>query len=245
MLKPPQNHINPNVDPSLYAPPQIVTTVHLWPSLEPQRFAMYEAEQLGVPFRRDLLHRAVIYEADASRQGTAWAPHRYDMVGSKRKVHQQKGTGKARASDRFSPLRKGGGVAHGPKPRDFSTELQKKIYDRAWRIALSHRYRLGQLVVIGNHIRLREGQGPWFLDRFFTETQWGKGNSRSVLVASSVDDDMKSAMKDMAKHGTIKDVESVDVKDLLSGGRVVIEQRALNRLLLDHSSDITWPKDLP
>ncbi|KPI38061.1 54S ribosomal protein yml6, mitochondrial [Cyphellophora attinorum] len=244
VLKPPRKHINPNVDLSLYAPPQLLTTIHSWPSLEPQRYAWYESDHLGVPLRRDLLHRAVIFEADNKRTGAAHMPHRTEMIGSKRKLHKQKGTGRARVGDRFSPIREGGARAHGPrKERSFATELQRKIYDKAWRIALSHRYRLGELVVVGDQIGLQKEQGTWFLKNFLEQNQWGKRHGRCLFISGT--NSIGPAMEELADHGALKTARDVDVKDLLSMGRLVIEQRILNRLLQDHSSDLSTHKRLP
>ncbi|KAI9878057.1 MAG: 54S ribosomal protein, mitochondrial, partial [Watsoniomyces obsoletus] len=119
--------------------PRILTTIHSWPTLEPVRWAWCSSSYLDMPLRRDLLHRAVIYEGDAHRRGTASTKWRSEVHGSNRKIQPQKGTGRARAGDKKSPIRRGGGVAHGPKPRSFATGLQRKVYDQAWRTALSHR----------------------------------------------------------------------------------------------------------
>ena len=118
-------------------------TLHAFPSLEPTRFATYPSTHLLVPLRKDILHRAVIYEGDATRQGTANTKWRSEVHGSNRKIRPQKGTGSARLGDKKSPMLKGGGVAFGPKPRDFATGLNRRVYDLAWRIALSYRYRTG------------------------------------------------------------------------------------------------------
>ena len=191
-----------------------------------------------MPLRRDLLHRAVIYEGDASRRGTASTKHRSEVHGSNKKVIAQKGTGKARAGDRMSPIRRGGGVAHGPKPRDFSTELQRKVYDKAWRTALSYRYRKDELMIVENNITLPQGAGAHFMDNFFHAWQYGKGHGRSLFVVDSVKEKFGGTMKQLGQHGLVKDVEDVDVKDLLELGRIFIERKALDSLLMAHSSDI-------
>jgi large subunit ribosomal protein L4 len=90
----------------------------------------------------------VIFEGDAARRGTASTKWRSEVHGSSRKIRPQKGSGRARLGDKKSPMLRGGGVAHGPKPRDFSTELPRKLYDQAWRGALSYRYRRGELLVV-------------------------------------------------------------------------------------------------
>ena len=191
-----------------------------------------------MPLRRDLLHRAVIYEGDSHRQGTASTKWRDDVHGSGRKIRKQKGSGRARVGDKKSPTRVGGGVAHGPKPRDLSTGLQRKVYDKAWRTALSYRYRKGELVVVDGLMGIQKDQTARFLANWFEENQWGKGFGRSLLVTAHLQDTMAKAMEQIGEHGSLKDVEDVDVKDMLETGRIVMEKTVLDALLLAHSSDI-------
>jgi large subunit ribosomal protein L4 len=217
----------------------VLTTLHSWPLIKPKGVAWYAAQYLDVPLRRDLLHRAVTYEGNSHRRGTASTKWRDEVHGTKRKVVPQKGTGRARAGDKQSPIRKGGGVAHGPKPRDFSTGLQRQVYDKAWRTALSYRYKKGELVIIDDQIGLPMGASANFLANLFETNQWGKGFGRSLLVTKQLDEDIKLQMGLVGEHGSIKDIHDVDVKDMLETGRIVIEQRVLNALLLVHSSDLS------
>ena len=75
------------------------------------------------PIRRDILYLCVNYYRDALRQGTANTKTRAEVAGSGRKIRPQKGTGMARLGDGQSPMLRGGGVAFGPRPRDFGTDL--------------------------------------------------------------------------------------------------------------------------
>lgn len=205
-----------------------------------------------VPFRKDILHRAVIYEADASRQGTASTKWRDEVHGSGRKVRPQKGTGRARLGDKKSPMLKGGGVAFGPKPRDFSTELQKKVYDLAFRTALSYRYRKGELVVIDNLIGLPGGQTDILQGYLRDVMKWNHltgaffvtRHERPYLSKALEDEEMRSQAQTMV-------VEDVEVRDLLQGQRVVIERKALEWILQSHEDDLapdhslrTWEERL-
>lgn len=210
--------------------------------MEPVRFAYYPHSQLYLPLRRDILHRAVIFEGDATRQGTASTKWRDDVHGSHKKVHPQKGMGKARVGDKQSPIRRGGGVAFGPKPRDFSTGLNKKVYDLAWRTALSYRYRKGELVIV-DAMRNLESSQRWYLTQVFRRNGWGKADRRSLLVASnrSGKAGLFTGMESMGAHGSILEVEDVDVKDLLEKGRIIVEQTALERMIKEHSSDLVAP----
>lgn len=208
--------------------------------MTPLRFEDYSPDHLLLPLRKDLLHRAVVYEGDKTRQGTASTKWRDDVHGSGRKLAPQKGTGNARVGDKKSPIRKGGGVAHGPHPRDFSTGLPKKMYDKAWRTALSYRYSRGQLMVV-DKIQMPENSSPWFWKGFFNVNMWGKGNGGCTFVTDQMDDDLFSAVTEFHQHARILDRPDVDVKDLLKTSRLVIEKKALDKILRDHSRDIAKP----
>lgn len=219
---------------------QVLTTIYSWPTLEPLRFESYPSNHLHIPLRRDILHRAVVYEGDKTRQGTASTKWRGDVHGSNRKVLRQKGSGHARAGDKKSPIRKGGGVAFGPHPRDFSTGLQRKVYDLAWRTALSYRYRRGELVILDNKISLERHTGARLLTNIFKGNQWGSGFGRGTLITTAYRERLfrEMGLTEMRRHGIVKDMFDVDVKDLLETGRIVIEKQALDTILKAHMSDI-------
>ncbi|KAJ9663296.1 54S ribosomal protein yml6, mitochondrial [Coniosporium apollinis] len=216
----------------------VLTTIYRFPTMEPLRYTTYPATHLRLPLRRDLLHRAIVFEGDATRQGTASTKTRYEVHGSNRKIRPQKGTGRARLGDKKSPMLRGGGVAHGPKPRDFSTELPRKMYDLAWRTALSYRYSRGELIVVDSFgDTLREGvpQGNWF-----KASGWGRpGDGKSLVITMEGWKMWLEKMKGASMSSTIKTVGTVDVKDLLKLARVVVEKRALDKILKEHRSDLT------
>ncbi|KAL9622129.1 MAG: hypothetical protein Q9160_003472 [Pyrenula sp. 1 TL-2023] len=222
--------------------PPVLTTLYTFPTMEPVSLHSFPSAHLALPLRRDILHRAVIYEGDKTRQGTASTKWRSEVVGSGRKIIRQKGTGYARVRDRKSPIRKGGGVAHGPHPRDFSTGLQRKVYDLAWRTALSYRWRKGELWVVrgGIEVPKEEDGGPAsaVLRNIFVGNEWGKAFGRSLLVTTLKDQRLFAGMEKIGQHGLVKDVLDVDVKDLLETGRIIIEKEALESLLLMHQSDL-------
>ncbi|KAG8806482.1 54S ribosomal protein, mitochondrial [Serendipita sp. 399] len=100
------------------------------------------------PIRQDILHACVTWYRDGLRRGTASTKTRYEVNYSGRKIRPQKGTGRARLGDRGSPMLRGGGRAFGPKPRDFSTELPRKIRQMGLRVALSSKLRDRRLIVV-------------------------------------------------------------------------------------------------
>ena len=217
-------------------------TIYDFPSMEPLRFTEYSANQLGLPLRRDLLHRAVIYEADGTRQGTASTKWRDEIHGSGRKLRPQKGTGNARIGDRGSPMLKGGGVAFGPKPRDFSTKLPRKIYDLAWRTALSYRYKKGELVVV-QKFDDHEVRGHRWMQEIMEWNHFSRPDGKSMVITRKSPANLFKMMNTGEKgkggvHGEAISDADVDVKDLLSLGRLIIEKRALDTMLAEHSSDL-------
>lgn len=217
-------------------------TLHDFPSFEPTSFVSYPSTHLLMPLRKDILHRAVIYEGDMTRQGTANTKYRSEVHGSNRKMRPQKGTGSARIGDKKSPMLKGGGVAFGPKPRDFSTELPRKIYDQAWRTALSYRYRKGELILVDGEMDLDVADGALqrYMRDLLTWQNMGNGGGRTLFVTSERRDNLFDSLEGekMGRHARALEVEFVDVKDMLEMGRVVIERDALEELFLDHESDL-------
>ncbi len=95
-----------------------------------------------------VVHDVVVAQAAAKRAGTASTRSKGEVAGSNRKPWRQKGTGRARAGYRQSPIWRGGGVAFGPKPRDYSKKVNKKVKVMAFRCALSERIADGGLRIL-------------------------------------------------------------------------------------------------
>ncbi len=91
---------------------------------------------------------AVTAIRNALRAGTACTKGKGEVAGSNKKPWKQKGTGNARAGFRQSPVWRGGGVAHGPKPRSFEQKINKKVMALAFRRALSDKIAAGEVVVV-------------------------------------------------------------------------------------------------
>lgn len=102
----------------------------------------------GIEPNGTVLHQAYVRQRNNQRAGTAQTRTRGEVVGSTRKLHRQKGTGRARVGTAGSPTRVGGGTAFGPRVRDYSQAMPKKMRRLAIRSALSGKAADGQLVVI-------------------------------------------------------------------------------------------------
>ncbi|KAF3770937.1 60S ribosomal protein L4, mitochondrial precursor [Cryphonectria parasitica EP155] len=239
----------------------VPVTIHSFPSLEPRSLEAYSTKHLYLPLRRDILHLAVTYEGDNTRQGSANSKTRYEVHGSHRKLYRQKGTGRARVGTKQSPLRRGGGKTFGPKPRDFGTDMNRKVYDLAWRTALSYRYRRGELIITEDGMELplpedflalaqagrlgrelEDGFVLRYLSQMMEGLRWGKQYGRTTFVTTDYRPNLSTSLDVAKAHGRVihlSDKEDpLDVKNLLETGRIVMERSALREVINRHRSDL-------
>ena len=99
-----------------------------------------------------LMHQVVVAQLAAARQGTHKVKTRGEVSGGGRKPYKQKGTGRARQGSIRAPQFTGGGVVHGPTPRDYSQRTPKKMKAAALRGALSDRARDGRVYVVSTFV---------------------------------------------------------------------------------------------
>ena len=102
----------------------------------------------GVPFNEAVVHQVMVSQRANARQGTASTKTRGEVSGSTRKLFRQKGTGSARAGSIKSPLRRGGGIIFGPKPRSYRQAIPKKMRRLALRCVLSAKVRDKELIIL-------------------------------------------------------------------------------------------------
>ncbi|MBC7333123.1 MAG: 50S ribosomal protein L4 [Actinobacteria bacterium] len=98
--------------------------------------------------KEDVLHLEVRRYLASLRAGTHSTKGRSEVSGGGRKPWRQKGTGRARAGSIRSPLWKGGGVVFGPKPRDYSFKLNKKVIRKCKIMALSEKFKNNQILIV-------------------------------------------------------------------------------------------------
>ena len=102
----------------------------------------------GLEVKKHILHDIVKMQLANRRAGTACTKTRTEVRGGGKKPYRQKGTGRARAGTNNSPLWRGGGVIFGPKPRDYSYKLPKKVRRLGVRMALSARFSEDNITVL-------------------------------------------------------------------------------------------------
>jgi large subunit ribosomal protein L4 len=105
-------------------------------------------EIFNVPVKQHVLHEVVTMQLTNRRAGTASTKGRAEKRGGGQKPYRQKGTGRARAGSRRSPLWRGGGVVFGPKPRSYVHKTPKKIRRQALKMALTSKVQDKALVVV-------------------------------------------------------------------------------------------------
>lgn len=102
-----------------------------------------------------VIHQAILRQMANMRQGTANTKTRSEVAGSKQKMYRQKHTGRARAGSIRSPLRRGGGVTFGPKPRNYRQAMPKKMRQLALRSVLSAKAKDKEIIFL-DEIKLEE-----------------------------------------------------------------------------------------
>ena len=102
----------------------------------------------GIEPNKHVMHEVLVAELAEARQGSASTKTRAEVRGGGRKPFRQKGTGRARQGSTRAPHMVGGGVVHGPKPRNYAKKVNKKVRKLALRSALSAKINAGSLIVL-------------------------------------------------------------------------------------------------
>jgi len=171
------------------------------------------------------VHDAVTAYRANQRLGTASTKQISEVAGSGKKPWRQKGTGRARAGSFASPLWRGGGVVFGPKPRDYSIKLPKKVKALAFRKALSARLLGGDLVVV-DELKLASHKTKEFAGIL---EKIGAGNAATLLVTDQVDANLKLASRNLPGV-RVEPADSVNTYELLCFDKIVATKSGLEKL---------------
>ena len=173
-----------------------------------------------------LMHQVVVAQLAAARQGTHKAKTRGEVRGGGKKPYKQKGTGRARQGSIRAPQFTGGGVVHGPVPRDYSQRTPKKMKAAALRGALSDRAREGRVHVVESFV---DGETP--STKAALAALQAITESRKVLVVLSVEDELN--WLSLRNLPTVHLLESsqLNTYDVLVADEVVFTSEALDEFL--------------
>lgn len=181
------------------------------------------------PIKPHMVHEVVCWQLAARRQGTHSALTRAEVRGGGRKPWRQKGRGTARAGSNTSPVWVGGGVSHGPKPRDYSLRTSKRTRRQALCSVLSDKVRCERLVVL-EELSLNSGK-----TKELVEILHNLGLSKYVrhggitLILDEQDELISRAASNLKKVVTLK-TDGVNVYDLWRLEIVVTTRRAVEAL---------------
>ncbi len=173
-----------------------------------------------------LMHQVVVAQLAAARQGTAKVKSRGEVSGGGRKPYKQKGTGRARQGSTRAPQFTGGGVVHGPVPRDYTQRTPKKMKAAALRGALSDRAREGRVHVIDTFLTGEKPSTKAAIKAITSVTQ-----SRRVLaVLSSTDEINWLSLRNVPTVHLIE-AGQLNTYDVLVADDVVFTTEALEEFL--------------
>ncbi|MCD0481989.1 50S ribosomal protein L4 [Streptacidiphilus sp. ASG 303] len=173
-----------------------------------------------------LIHQVVVAQLAAARQGTHKTKTRGEVRGGGKKPYRQKGTGRARQGSTRAPQFAGGGVVHGPVPRDYSQRTPKKMKAAALRGALTDRARHNRIHVVTGVVATEQPSTKAVRELF------GKISERkNVLLVVERDDELaiKSARNLPSVH--ILDAGQLNTYDVLVSDDVVFTQAAFERFV--------------
>lgn len=178
--------------------------------------------QTNVP----LIHQVVVAQLAAARQGTHSTKTRGEVRGGGIKPWRQKGTGRARHGSNRSPIWTGGGITHGPKPRNYSQRTPKKMIAAALRGALSDRARSGQVHVVSEIV---SGEKPSTKAALATLSAVG-GTKKSLVVLDRNESLAWSSLRNLTKVHVLA-ADQLNTYDVLNAETIVFTSAALAALV--------------
>lgn len=173
-----------------------------------------------------LMHQVVVAQLAAARRGTHKTKTRAEVSGGGRKPYKQKGTGRARQGSIRAPQFTGGGIVHGPVPRDYSQRTPKKMKVAALRGALSDRARDGRVFVVESFV---DGETP--RTKAALATLRAVTQARRVLVVLDRDDETNWLSLRNVPEVHLLAADQLNTYDVLVSDDVVFTKAALDEFL--------------
>ena len=181
----------------------------------------------------DLLHRAVLRQQAHSRQATASTLTRSEVRGGGRKPYKQKGTGRARQGSIRTPLRPGGGIIFGPKPRKYNLEMNRKERRLALRTALMSRISDAKIIKdFGSKLEVpKTSEILALLKRVGIDA-----DGKILIILNKPSEIIKRSIRNLEKIKLIS-ADQLNVFDLLNANSLVIGEDALSTIKEVYGND--------
>lgn len=177
------------------------------------------------PYKEHLIHTAVQAVRAAARRGTHKTKVRSEVAGSGRKVWRQKGTGRSRVGGARSPIRKGGGTSHGPRPRSYEMGLSVREKKNALKSALSRKLADSELRIVES-LEL----GTHKTAKLVADLKGLGIECKALLVDSMMNEKLTLAARNNPTLKTV-DALAVNVYDVVDRDQVVVSEPALGVLV--------------
>jgi len=181
-----------------------------------------------------LVHQVAVAELAGRRQGNASTLRRDDVRGSGVKIRRQKGTGRSRQGDKRTPHMRGGGVVHGPKPRDYSQNTPRKMRQAAFRTALNSRLQNDCLFVLDG----LQMSTPKTKDMVALLGQMNLGTQKLLFLTSTGEENLILSARNLPKV-VVQPVNQTSLIDVLRSEVVLCTRAAWDELSARVSGDKT------
>ncbi len=180
----------------------------------------------GVEVKKHVLWEVVKWQLACRRQGTHSTKTRGEVAYSGRKILPQKGTGNARHGDRGAPIFVGGGVAHGPKPRDYYYPLPKKVRKLALKMALSSKAQEKAISLVD---QIPIGDVPKTKKAVEFLRAQGLEGKKVLLVLPEKDEVIYKSFRNLP-YAKVLPVEGLNVYDILWADHLIITRPSLEKI---------------
>lgn len=180
-------------------------------------------EIFNVPVKQHVLHEVVTMQLANRRAGTAAAKGRSEVRGGGQKPYRQKGTGRARAGSRRSPLWRGGGVVFGPRPRSYAYKAPKKVRRQALKMALTSKLQEKALIVV-DKLDLETVKTKRFVEVM------GALRTKEVLIVTDRELENLELSSRNVPHVKVVRSEGLNVYDILRFEHLVLLEPSVKQL---------------
>ena len=185
----------------------------------------FDKAQLTLDKGEQAVKDAIAAIRNALRAGTACTKGKGEVAGSNKKPWKQKGTGNARAGFRQSPVWRGGGVAHGPKPRSYEQKLNKKVWKLAFARALSDKLAAGDVIVVDEFSF--EAPKTKLMAKFLKEL----GVTRTAVVVQKDVDDTVVLVTSNLPQIDYSTAQALDVYTVMANRKIVCDKAGFDALM--------------
>jgi len=177
----------------------------------------------NVEVNTGILHEVVCMQRANRRSGNACTKTRGEVSGGGAKPWRQKGTGRARSGSRTSPVWRGGGTVFGPKPRDYSYSMPKKVKRLALKMALSARNQEGNLVIVDSF------ELPEIKTKDFVGVMNNFQFDNCLVITGDVDDKVSLSARNVVGYKVLP-VAGLNVYDILKHSKLMIVQASVAKI---------------